>query len=87
MKILAESNETYVVEIGRDELANLVGYYSKYQAPTDMLKPGVEIAVHSMYAQLRELARTEDCLKEQAKKLRDMADCMDGITIPVKKVD
>ena len=68
MKIIGKTERGYITEIGRDELANFVGYYSESNVPNPHssysgLGPfnvGDEVYVGKMYNQLYNLARISD---------------------------
>jgi hypothetical protein len=64
MKIIGSTNNGFIVEASEDEIANLCGYYSKYQHSEQLrtnvpVKVGDSINVAQMYSQLILLASLE----------------------------
>jgi hypothetical protein len=76
MRIIGESDSGYVLEASRDEVANLIGYYSKYNYDKGIAtpKPGDTIKVTEMFQRLYTLARRRGEIKTAQKMLRDAAD-------------
>lgn len=72
MKILGKAKDSYIIEASDNELANLMGYYSKYDLKD--LPYGAEINISEMYKQLYFLAKNKSLLNETAKKLEEYAD-------------
>ncbi len=54
MKIIGESEDNFILEADKREVANLIGYYSEYGENRG--KVGDEIAVSKMFRQLYDLA-------------------------------
>ena len=54
MKIIGETKEGYIIEASKDEVANIMGFYSNFQIPTDKkVKIGEEIEIEKIYARYR----------------------------------
>ena len=89
MKIIGKTENGYITEIGKDELANFVGYYSYSQTPNPHqysnkgpFQVGDEVTVGKMYGQLYNLSRISD-QAEQAKKALQAAIELFTIVDPV----
>ena len=73
MKIIANTENGCLIEARTDELANLVGYYSKYDGDFRQLKIGDEINVSAMYSQLYKMKSHEKELTSASKQLQLIA--------------
>lgn len=91
-KILGKTtNDSYLVEIKEDELANLIGYYSESsfrgsycgEPARKEFKTGEEINIAKMFFHLRELASASDCIRKTASQLRLAADLIDKLPNPI----
>lgn len=85
MKIIGRSEEGYIIDASRDEIANLIGFYGAYGRDYDNCHIGIgsEINVHNMYQQLYELSRAHNNLersKEYLKKCISLLDFVDPVT-------
>lgn len=78
MKIIGKTKSGFILEASRDEVENLMGFYSMRTA----IEVGDEIKVSEMFQQLYSLARKEESLKQFAKSLRGIADLLE-ISDPV----
>lgn len=78
MKIIGESQDTFILEASKDEVANLTGYYSKYD---DKFKAtvGSKIKISAMYGQLYNLKNNQPELKKVVDKLRTIADLLEPV--------
>lgn len=94
-KILGKTtNNSFIVEIREDELANLIGYYSTSSFRGDChdgpargeFKTGEEINIAKMYFHLRELASASNCIRKTATQLRLAADLIDQLPDPITAV-
>lgn len=72
MKILAKAKESYIIEVGESELANLMGYYSKYEI--EKIAIGSEVKISEIYKQLYYLAQNKSLVSKTAKALEEYAD-------------
>lgn len=54
MKVLGQSDETYIIEATKDEIANLQGVYSRYHDYFVIPKVGDEINIKPFYRMARE---------------------------------
>jgi hypothetical protein len=73
MKIIGESTESFIIEASKNEVANLLGYYSKYSDRKPPVVVGNEIKINEMYTQLYELSRRKDDLKKMHDSLIEYA--------------
>jgi hypothetical protein len=71
MKILAENSDAFILEASKEEVANLVGYYSRFSKK--LPKVGSIIQVSAMYSQLYNLSSLANELKKTRDRLRSMA--------------
>lgn len=55
MKIIGQTDRTYIIEASKDEIANLIGYYYTGSDGCPHLKPGDQIQVSAMYSKLSAL--------------------------------
>lgn len=87
MKIIGVTTNGFILESSRDEVANLLGFYSGYseKAKVGELKSGAYIKVAEMYSQLYQLAGAKKKIVEAQKQLREVADRLDPLVpiIPV----
>lgn len=77
MKIIAETQDTFVLQADKNEIANLIGYYWKGQEKCPQLKPGDEIQVAKMFQHLYNLERSKQDLAKTAQSLRGLADLLE----------
>ena len=77
MKIIGQTKEGFILDASRQELANLIGFYSGFNIA--QLKVGVKIEIHHMYEQLYSLSKMEkevnivsDKLQKYAEELRPL---------------
>lgn len=85
MKIIGETaDKGLLLSASKDEVANLLGFYSEYSGREGMpdLKPGLVIKINAMYKQLRELATAHQKALETIAVLRGLADVLE-IKCPV----
>lgn len=79
MKIIGTSEAGLLISASEDEIANLIGYYSKYgDQVRNALRVGTEIRVSEMFKKLYEMQSMEKELVASAAKLRM---CADTITL------
>ena len=57
MKIIGQTKDGFILDASRQELANLIGFYSGFNIA--QLKVGVKIEIHHMYEQLYSLSKME----------------------------
>ncbi|AXF52444.1 MAG: hypothetical protein [Caudoviricetes sp.] len=68
MKIIGFSKNGYIIDASKDEIANLMGYFSRYGVDHDpdknirMPLPGEDINVEGLYKKLRARELAEDNL-------------------------
>jgi hypothetical protein len=84
MKIISEGKECFMVQVSRNEMANLLGYYYSgvdgYVAP----KEGQEVQVSAMYQHLYTHKDLLSRLKKSAKELREYANAIEKVPVPIK---
>ena len=85
MKIIGKGKDSFIVDIGMDELVNLIGYYSRYREKFPKLDVGTEIDISKMYMQLYNLSRAEKEVIECKRKLQIIIDSLDIID-PIKNI-
>lgn len=75
MKIIGESQDGYILQASKSEVANIVGHYSNYSEGFKA-NVGVIIPISSMYANLKELANSRAALEEAGRVLHRLADSL-----------
>ena len=75
MKIIGKTNDGFIIQASKTEVANIIGFYSEYDNDYGKNKPeiGTEIRLHDMYAQLYTLANHQKELGNIAVRLEDYA--------------
>lgn len=76
MKIIGTTKDGFILEASENEVANLIGYYSRYdmrEKETAPPKPGDTIRIHEMYQRLYVLASRRGQIKTAQKMLLDAA--------------
>lgn len=80
MKIIGETSDGYILTASKDEISNLIGYYSAYSNKYEnKVFIGSVINVADMYKKLYDLDRNKDELEKTAKTLRTLADMLDVV--------
>ena len=72
-----------LLEIGRDELANLVGFYYESEKGCPAFVVGQQVAIHQMYKRLYGLKGSSERLKGVADTLRGFASLLDQTVSPI----
>lgn len=79
MKIIATTQNGFILEATEVELANIAGYASKFSGINEQFKIGTEIAVNAIFKKLDalalakvELQATEDKLKALAQEIKTL---------------
>ncbi len=87
MKVIGITQNGFILESSRDEVANLIGFYSAYsdKAKINDLKTGTEIKVSDMYSQLYGIAAIRRKITDAQKELRAAADKLDPV-VPILPV-
>lgn len=67
MKIIGKHENGFILDAGKEELANLTGYHSEFKI--EDIDVGAEIRVHEMYQQLYDLSNVKDQMNAMADKL------------------
>ena len=82
MEVIAKTANGYIVDISRNELANLVGYY--YAGAKDYTEPkiGDTVAVSDMYNHLRAIAAMPTRLQELKNLANGILECS-GLVEPI----
>ena len=78
MKIVAQTNKGWMLESSKEEVNNLIGYYS-HNPETAFLGIGSEIRIAEMFKQLSYLERNRKELQHLAKTLREYADNLEAV--------
>lgn len=88
MKVIGTHEGGYIVDVNKDEMANLVGYYSEYsnEFQKQKIKAGDEIMIHKMFHQLYTLANKKQELTQTVAALRNMADLLEPVAPYIEKV-
>ena len=77
MKVIGTVNrDCLLVQISRDEMANLLGFYYEGSASEAAFKVGAEIKVSEMYRQLHRLRDAQRELKTASQTLHSIANLM-----------
>ena len=75
MKIIAKTENGFLLEASKDEVANLLGEYSHYHLKADVqekLKIGATIRINKMYERITNLDHKNKNVKAAITALRDM---------------
>lgn len=79
MKVIGKTESGFILSAEKNEIANLIGYYSGYSEGLPKLSVGSEIDVHSMYQQLYVLSAHNKSIKDVQKKLSDIVSGLDEV--------
>ena len=79
MKIIGKTENGYIVEASKDDVANLVGYHGQYDTKYKPLSVGDEILVSKMFRQLYELKNNQPELQKVVGTLRNLADLLEPV--------
>lgn len=71
MKIIGETDNGFILDASKQEVANLIGFYSGFDI--GKLHTGLEIEVNHMYSQLYDLSHMEKGLGQIADNLEKYA--------------
>lgn len=79
MKIIGRSENGYIIDASRNEIANLIGFYSDCGRSFDNQNIGIgcEINVHDMYHQLYDIANAHDDIEKAKERLKNCIDILD----------
>lgn len=88
MKIIGTHESGYIIDVPKDEMANLVGYYSHYDEKFRgvELRAGDEVEISNMYRQLYTLSNKKQELTQTVKALRNMADLLEPVAPVIEKM-
>ena len=86
MKVIATTEDGFIIEASKNDIANLTGYYSTYDKDFKKLKIGDEIAIHDMFVQLYTLEKKKQDLSQTVKTLRNLADLLEPACPVIEKV-
>lgn len=86
MKIIATTENGYIIEASKEDVVNLTGYYSLYDKDFKNLKIGDEIAIHEMFTQLYTLEKKKQDLSQTVRTLRNLADLLEPACPVIEKV-
>ena len=86
MKIIATTENGYIIEASKENIANLTGYYSSYDNKINNFKIGDEIAIHEMFTQLYTLEKKKQDLSQTVRTLRNLADLLEPACPVIEKV-
>jgi len=84
MKIIGKTENGYIIEASKDDVANLIGYYSHYSKEVN-ISVGDEIQVSKMYQQLHDLERSQPEMRKVVSTLRGMADLLEPVCPVIEK--
>jgi hypothetical protein len=79
MKIIGKTQEGFILDASRDELANLLGFYGNYASGCPDWKLGMDIQVSKLYERIHTMRKSEASLADCAKSLRNLADLLEPI--------
>lgn len=79
MKIIGYTENGYMIDANREEIANLVGYYGTYSDEYRHKGIGIgsEIQIHEMYKQLYELANKSEDISRTKERLAECIKLLD----------
>lgn len=89
MQIIGVTENGFVLTASQDEVANLVGYHSRYSGGSAIqkLKPGNEIKIAGMFRHLYDLGSAKADIAATAAKLRVAADLIDTLPDPISAAE
>lgn len=91
MKIVANTNFGFLVEMSYEEVANIKGYYSSYENREKQrrLTIGDEIKIAEMYKQLYALDNDKAKIHEYANQIKTLTEALLQIPVPpiLEKID
>lgn len=79
MKVIGETRDGFILEAKKDEVLNLIGYYSQYTDGRPRIEVGSEIHIDKMYSQLRHLSFHKKEIMEMQARLRAAATLLDEV--------
>jgi hypothetical protein len=85
MKIIGKSENGFILEASRDEVANLIGYYFSCSDGCKMPSIGDELQVSKMYRQLYDLKNRQPELQKVVGTLRGLADMLEPVCPVIEK--
>lgn len=88
MKIIGTHEKGFIVDIDKNDMANLIGYRSEYDDDFrgKKLSAGDEVAISGMYHQLYTLENKKQELSQTVLALRNMADLLEPVAPVIEKV-
>lgn len=87
MKIIGRTNNGYILDASKDEVANLIGYYGSYSLDKNIdLNVGNEINIAQMYKQLYDLHHRHEEIDRAKVKLAECIKNMEDV-LPVIDVN
>lgn len=84
MIVIGKTENGYILEASRGEVAHLIGYYSEYDKES-RVNVGDEIQVNKMFNQLYELKDNAPELNKVVKTLRNLADLLEPVCPVIEK--
>ena len=81
MKVIGRTEKGYILDATKEEIANLIGFYSTYNEEyrKASIKIGSEINVSAMFKQLYDLHWKHDDIKKIKEKLRQCINLLDEV--------
>lgn len=84
MEVIGKTEDGYIIEASKDEIAHLIGYSSKYDNGA-RVNVGDEIQVNKMFNQLYELKQNAPELNKVVKTFRNLADLLEPVCPVIEK--
>lgn len=84
MKVIGESEDSFIIEASKNEIANLIGYYSKYDSKFK-INAGDQINISDMFKQLYNLEHNKPELSKVVNTLRNLADSLEPVCPVIEK--
>jgi hypothetical protein len=80
MKIIGTTENGYLIDATKSEIAHLSGYYSQFDDKIkDKVKVGADINISKMFNQLYDLSSNQKRLKGTISTLRNLADLLEPV--------
>lgn len=84
MKIIGDTGSGFILQASKDEVFNLIGYYSQYSSNAPTLPVGCNICVSEMYKQLYRLTEAYKAMADISSKLYAADKPIADVVIPIK---
>lgn len=81
MKIIATAKDEVVCTLTHNEIARLLGFYSKYNSDVQKaIEAGTEIDLNGLYQRLHDISYLNKQIKDARDTIKSAAETLDGLT-------